>query len=153
MLSRRKAFAALLGLGVIAVGAYVGPNGFYTALTPDSNAATLTPPEAHTAALAGEIILIDIRRPDEWAKTGSPEGGHRVDLRAEDFADRLVGLAEGNRAAPIALICARGVRSARTANLLAEAGFTNIIDVPEGMLGSGAGDGWINRGLPLVKDS
>ena len=26
----------------------------------------------------------------------------------------------------------------------------NIIDVPEGMLGSGAGAGWIKRGLPTV---
>lgn len=153
MLSRRKALAGLFGLGVIGAGAYAGPNVFYAAITPDSNASTLTPSEAHTAAKAGDIILIDIRRPDEWAKTGSPEGGHRVDLRDVDFADRLASLANGDRDAPIALICARGVRSARTANKLAEAGFTNIIDVPEGMLGSGVGDGWINQGLPLVLDN
>ena len=153
MQSRRKALFGLVGLAVIGAGAYAGPNLFYAAVTPDSDASTLTPPEAYDAAKAGDIILIDIRRPDEWAKTGSPEGGHRVDLRDADFADRLAALADGNKDAPIALICARGVRSARTANLLAEAGFTNIIDVPEGMLGSGAGDGWINRGLPLVTDN
>ena len=153
MLTRRKALAGLVGLAVLGAGAYAGPNVFYAAITPESDAGTLTPPEAHAAAKAGDIILIDIRRPDEWARTGSPEGGHRVDLRDADFADRLASLADGDRGAPIALICARGVRSARTANLLAEAGFTSIIDVPEGMLGSGAGEGWIQRGLPLVRDN
>lgn len=33
---------------------------------------------------------------------------------------------------------------------LRAAGFTQIIDVPEGMLGSGAGPGWLKRGLPVV---
>ena len=140
MISRRKMLFGLAGVSVAGAGAYAGPNLFYTAITPDSSAGVLTPPEAHAAAKAGDIILIDIRRPDEWAKTGSPDAGHRVDLRVDDFA-------------PIALICARGVRSARTSNVLAEAGFTNIIDVPEGMLGSGSGPGWIKRGLPLVLDS
>jgi hypothetical protein len=32
---------------------------------------------------------------------------------------------------------------------LEAAGFDNILDVPEGMLGSGAGPGYIERGLPL----
>ena len=37
------------------------------------------------------------------------------------------------------------------ADHLREAGFTNIIDVPEGMLGSGAGPGWLKSGLPLTE--
>ena len=152
MLSRRKAMLGIVGLGVVGVGAYAGPNFLYAALTPDTEARVLTPLAAYEAAKAGDIILIDIRRPDEWARTGSPEGGHRVDLRDADFTDRLAALADGDLGASIALICARGVRSARTSNVLAAAGFTNIIDVPEGMLGSGAGPGWINRGLPLVVD-
>jgi len=44
------------------------------------------------------------------------------------------------------------VRSARVSNQLIAAGFTYIIDVPEGMLGSAAGPGWLERGLPLVMD-
>lgn len=150
MVSRRSALFGIVGLGVVGAGAYAGPNLFYAAITPGTEAGTLTPPEAFEAAAAGDIILIDIRRPDEWTATGSPQGGHRVDLRDSDFAERLAALADGNKDAPIALICARGVRSARTSNVLAEAGFTNIIDVPEGMLGSNAGPGWLNRGLPLV---
>lgn len=150
MLSRRVALIGLFGFGVLGAGAVAGPDLFYAAITPQSDAGVLTPQEAYDAAKAGKIVLIDIRRPDEWARTGYPEGGHPVDLRDPDFADKLAGLVDGDKDAPIALICARGVRSARTANVLAAAGFTNIIDVPEGMLGSRAGEGWISRGLPVA---
>ncbi|MEO0931960.1 MAG: rhodanese-like domain-containing protein, partial [Pseudomonadota bacterium] len=46
-------------------------------------------------------------------------------------------------------ICARGVRSARMTNRLTQAGLTQIIDIPEGMLGSFAGPGWVKRDLPI----
>ncbi|MEJ6396322.1 rhodanese-like domain-containing protein [Yoonia sp. 208BN28-4] len=143
-------------LGVLAVGAagFVaadGQNLFYAAITEDFPGGVLTVQEAHSKAVAGDITLVDIRRPDEWASTGSGEGAHRVDLRRDDFTDAIAALVDGNRDAPIALICARGVRSARESNRLQEAGFTNIIDVPEGMLGSRAGPGWIDSGLPLVR--
>lgn len=109
----------------------------------------LTPPEAFELANAGDIYLIDIRRPDEWASTGSGVGAHRLDMRRDDFVDALLALVEGNTAAPVAVICARGHRSNRMSRALRDAGFTNLIDVPEGMLGSRAGPGWIDRGLPL----
>lgn len=145
---------ALIGLGAVclagaAIYAGGGRNAFYSFLAEGTDARQLTAPEAYEAARSGEILLVDIRRPDEWAATGSPEGGVRLDLRREDFIEELDKLAKGRRDAPIALICARGVRSARLTNRLTEAGFTAIIDVPEGMLGSGAGPGWIKRNLPL----
>ena len=109
----------------------------------------LTPPEAAEKAQAGEIALIDIRRPDEWAQTGIPQGGHPLDMRRDDFIAALDQLVDGDRSKPVALICAQGVRSDRMSQRLTEAGFTNIIDVPEGMLGSSAGPGWLARGLPV----
>ena len=96
-----------------------------------------------------EIILLDIRRPDEWEKTGSGKGTHRLDMRRNDFIAVLDKLVKGNRSMPVALICARGVRSNLMSQRLSNAGYTNIIDVPEGMLGSKAGPGWIKRKLPL----
>ncbi|MBE9476680.1 MAG: rhodanese-like domain-containing protein [Proteobacteria bacterium] len=111
----------------------------------------IDPATAHKLALAGEITLLDIRRPGEWARTGSGEGAHRLDLRKKDFIEILDGLLAGDRTKPVALICATGVRSNRMSEKLVKAGFTNIIDVPEGMLGSRAGPGWIKRGLPLYK--
>ncbi|WP_209313637.1 rhodanese-like domain-containing protein [Jannaschia formosa] len=103
------------------------------------------------AVQAGEITLIDIRRPDEWAETGIAAGAHPLDMRRGDFVAALSGIVDGGRDAPVALICARGVRSDRMSARLAEAGFTRIVDVPEGMLGSAAGPGWLARDLPVVR--
>lgn len=152
----RRAFIGAGALVALSAGGFVaadGENLFYAAITEEFPGGVLTAPEAHEKAVAGNIILIDIRRPDEWAKTGSGEGAHRIDLRVDDFVTLVQEAAGGDLNAPVALICARGVRSARTSNQLINAGFTNIIDVPEGMLGSAAGPGWLDRGLPVVKDN
>ena len=110
----------------------------------------LTPQEAHQLAIAGDILLIDIRRPDEWTKTGVGEGANPIDMRRDDFVAALNGLTGGRTSAPVALICARGVRSRRMTEMLKAAGYSRIIDVPEGMLGSRAGPGWLKRALPTV---
>ena len=152
-LKRRTLFlGGVLAIGVGVFYAAGGQNLFYDVITEASAAEALDPMLAHKLAGEGKIILVDIRRPDEWAKTGSGEHAVRLDLRREDFIAELDKLVSGNRAAPLALICARGVRSARENNKLIAAGFTNVIDVPEGMLGNSKGPGWIKRGLPLIKD-
>ena len=112
---------------------------------------TIDPPMAHKLAQSSEITLRDIRRPDEWARTGSGQGAHRLDMRRKDFISALDALVAGDRSKPVALICATGVRSNRMSEKLKNAGFSNIIDVPEGMMGSKAGPGWIKRKLPLNK--
>ncbi|SFR47149.1 rhodanese-like domain-containing protein [Litoreibacter janthinus] len=151
-LSRR---ALLTGGAVVLAGGAIyaagGRNLFYSAITEASAATHIDPPTAHRQAAAGEILLIDIRRPEEWELTGSGEGASRLDMRRKDFVDALLQITGGSTDMPVALICARGVRSARLSNQLANAGFTNIIDVPEGMMGSRAGPGWLKRGLPVVR--
>ncbi len=136
---------ALVGAGFAATG---GRNMFWALLSEDVDE-QIDVATAHRLAEAGEIILVDIRRPDEWAASGSPASGHRLDMRREDFSEALLTLTGGARDAPVALICARGVRSSRLTNQLMAAGFTHIIDVPEGMLGSAAGPGWVRAGLPV----
>ena len=147
--------ALLTGGAIVLAGGAIyaagGRNLFYTAITEASAASQIDPPTAHKQAVAGDILLIDIRRPDEWARTGSGEGASRLDMRRKDFVEALLDLTDGETALPVALICARGVRSARLSNQLAKAGFTYIIDVPEGMQGSAAGPGWLKRGLPVVR--
>lgn len=142
MPSRRS----LILLGLAAAG---GGLLAYTLISPTFPGATLDAATAHQRAMAGELLLIDIRRPDEWAATGTAAGAHRLDLRRDDFLTALDQIVDADRSRPIALICARGIRSARLANQLAQRGFTRIINIPEGMLGSPDGPGWINRGLPL----
>ncbi|MEM6310580.1 MAG: rhodanese-like domain-containing protein [Pseudomonadota bacterium] len=106
--------------------------------------------DAHAQANSGEVVLVDIRRPDEWARTGIGEGALPIDMRREDFTDALLQATAGRTDARVALICARGVRSRKMTERLTAAGFTQIIDVPEGMLGSGAGPGWLRAKLPVV---
>ena len=64
------------------------------------------------------------------------------------FVRNLARALGGIRSNPVALICATGGRSAHMRRVLATAGFTNVIDVSEGMFGSRAGPGWLKRGLP-----
>ncbi len=140
----------VLGAVVLAAGAGVfGARWFNVGA--DIAGSALSVQDAHAKANSGEVFLIDIRRPDEWAATGVGEGAHPLDMRRKDFLVELAKITGGATDAPVALICARGVRSRRLSAALAEAGFTQIIDVPEGMLGSGAGPGWLKSGLPVVR--
>lgn len=107
--------------------------------------------DAYDLAEEGVITLVDIRRPDEWSSTGVGEGAHPLDMRRKDFVAQLAALVEGDKAMPIAVMCARGVRSKWLSRQLENAGFTNVLDVPEGMLGSRSGPGWLRTGLPVVK--
>lgn len=109
---------------------------------------SLTVTDAHDRARDQSITLIDIRRPDEWKLTGIGVGAHPIDMRRKDFNAVLAKVVGQDHNTPIALICARGVRSARLSKRLTDAGFTNIIDVPEGMSGSRAGPGWLAENLP-----
>ncbi|MEM8554432.1 MAG: rhodanese-like domain-containing protein [Pseudomonadota bacterium] len=131
-----------LGAGGYAVAQYV--------LRPSTVGALITPVEAHQLAQSGEITLVDIRRPDEWSRFGLGEGAHPLDMRRPDFTEALSVLVDGDHSQPVALICAGGVRSKYMTARLTEAGFTHIIDIPEGMMGSRVGPGWMRRGLPLT---
>ncbi|TMV09643.1 rhodanese-like domain-containing protein [Ruegeria sediminis] len=121
----------------------------YRLTPPAYDGGSLSVQDAHEGAVAGDLVLIDIRTPQEWRATGIGEGAHPIDMRRADFVQAMVDAAGPDRNRAIALICARGVRSARLSLELAEAGFANIVDVPEGMLGSRAGPGWVKAGLPV----
>ncbi len=103
---------------------------------------------AYTAAKAGEIILVDIRRPDEWSQTGIGEGAIALDMRDQEFVASLVKLRETYPTLPIALICRTGNRSGHVVSTLAGQDFPGLVDVSEGMAGGRNGKGWIKHGLP-----
>lgn len=128
--------------------------GFATVLTPESTPsdAMIGPDAAHEAVQSGEMTLVDIRTPREWAETGIPEGAATADFNAlpdASFVARIERVLDGDRTKPLALICARGGRSSRAWALLEEAGFTRVYDVHEGMLGNASGPGWLARDLPV----
>lgn len=112
--------------------------------------ARITALSAHKRASAGDILLVDIRTPQEWRTTGVGEGALAISMHEPGFAEKLAQAAGGDTSRPIALICARGNRSARMAATLFRMGYTQILDVAEGMLGSRHGPGWLKRRLPAL---
>ncbi len=111
----------------------------------------LTAIEAHEKASAGEIVLIDVREPDEWAESGVAEGAERINMRNPRLGAMLDAALGGNRDAAVALICRTGARSQAIADAMARSGFTNVFSVGDGMFGSSRGPGWLRSGLPLDK--
>lgn len=94
--------------------------------------------------------LIDVREPAEWAATGMPASARGVPLSSPDFIERVLTEIGGDKSKPVAVICRSGSRSTKAADKLAAAGFTNVTNVGDGMIGrSGVGDGWLASKLPL----
>ena len=97
----------------------------------------------------GEIVVLDVRTPSEWAMTGLPRDSHGINVKDRDFVAQARGAVLGDLDHPFAVICRTGQRSSEAASMLEKAGFTHVFDIKEGMLGKeGAGDGWLKRGLP-----
>ena len=111
----------------------------------------LTAPEAYAAASEGKVRLIDIRTPQEWRQTGVAPGAGRVDFYRgpEVLLNAILRMADGNKDAPIALICRTGNRTSHAQKFLQAQGFTRVYNVKEGMAGSAAGPGWLKRSLPV----
>lgn len=124
----------------------------FLTLLPASAAAasSLTVAQAYEQAKAGGILLIDIRTRDEWRKTGVASVARPISMHEDGFLQKLDAAVGGNHGRAIAFICAQGVRSAWMQAQLLMRGYTNVINVPEGMLGSSDGPGWIAAGLPVV---
>jgi rhodanese-related sulfurtransferase len=98
----------------------------------------------------GDIVVLDVRTPTEWAMTGLPRDSHGINVKDRDFVAQARGAVLGDLDHPIAVICRTGKRSSEAASVLEKAGFTHVFDIKEGMLGKeGAGDGWLKRGLPV----
>jgi rhodanese-related sulfurtransferase len=105
--------------------------------------------DAFTMATREEIILVDIRSHDEWVETGIASVARPVSMYERQFMTEFRTIAEEANGRPIALICATGGRTAWLQTELTRRGITNLVDVPEGMIGSAAGPGWLRTGLPV----
>lgn len=109
--------------------------------------------QAHQRAQAGEIVLVDVRRPGEWRASGVPASAHAITMHqnGQTFIKQLLAATGGDKSKPLALICATGARTTWLQSRLHKAGFTNLINVTEGMMGSRYGPGWLKKGLPIRK--
>ncbi|MDT3671980.1 MAG: rhodanese-like domain-containing protein [Aromatoleum sp.] len=134
----------------LVLAALLGPSAFAAAAP-----AEITPQEAQARASAGELTLVDVRTPREWRETGVARGAARIDINDPDgidgFVKAVLQRVGGDRNAAIAVICRSGHRSGQVQRVLVAQGFTQVQSVSEGMSGSRAGPGWIERGLPVER--
>jgi len=103
---------------------------------------TITPAEAYAlkTRAARAVLLLDIRRPEEVASTGSADGvdGVVTFTQAGDpsrFADAVRTWAAalgGNEDTPILLLCRSGHRAVKAARMLTLAGFTQVRPIAGG---------------------
>ena len=107
--------------------------------------------DAHEQAMKGEVLLVDIRTHGEWKQTGLGASARPISMHQPGFLEKLAEAAGNDKSRKIALICATGGRSRWLQGQLAKYGFTNVVDVSEGMLGSPAGPGWLKAGLPVKR--
>jgi rhodanese-related sulfurtransferase len=138
----RQLLAFLVLIGLLATGGGVS--------AAEGLPSILSAPQVRQLQVEGRILLVDIRSPEEWRKTGVAAGALAITVHQRDFAEALLAAAGGDYARPIAIICATGGRTALARRYLQRMGFTAIVDVSEGMLGSSRGPGWIRRGLPVA---
>jgi len=101
---------------------------------------SIDPWQAQELIARGGLDIVDVRDPREWS------GGHLAGARLVPL-DRLK--ASPKDALPrdgVIFVCAAGVRSQTAAKLAEANGLTNLYNL------SGGTRGWVNAGLPLVRD-
>jgi rhodanese-related sulfurtransferase len=139
-----KAIAA--GFALLCSGIATGPA---LADPPSATTAYHTQSSSDFAKSSSNVTLIDVRQPNEWAETGIPVTAKGVTLQRPDFVEAILAEVGGDKTKPVALICRSGNRSKTGAEQLIAAGFTNVTNIGDGMIGrAGIGEGWLAARLP-----
>jgi len=99
---------------------------------------SITPEQAAAAAAKGELLLVDVREPEEL-RGGQVRGAVNIPL-----GQLRARLDEVQRAGRVAFLCHSGARSARAAAIAARAGY-DAVNVRGGMIA------WRRAGLPLKR--
>lgn len=100
--------------------------------------------------LDSDIVLVDIRRVEEWVETGVVEGSHTITLFGKDgrpMADFLPKLEKiASLDTPIIVICRTGNRTRVASEALTQQiGYSQVYNVTLGITD------WIAKGHPVVK--
>lgn len=103
----------------------------------------ITAQQAHQEVSSGNLILIDVREPNEWADTGCAENASRVALSNHNFVEEVLRLVKNDKDTPIAVSCKSGMRGDEAIKRLKAAKFTNVVNVEGGILK------WISEQLPV----
>ena len=119
-------------------------------------------PQAASELMAGGYTYVDVRSIPEF-EAGHPKGAYNVPLlhlvpgrgRVPNTEFVSVMGKRFGKDAKLLVGCATGMRSLRAAEILAEAGFADVIDVQAGfegehdMRGRVVNAGWRDAGLPV----
>jgi rhodanese-related sulfurtransferase len=79
---------------------------------------------AEAVAMLADLTVIDVRTPEEYA-SGHITNAINIPVEATDFEERVAGL---DPAGSYLLYCRSGRRSAMAAEIMAEAGFSDLVD-------------------------
>lgn len=142
--------AALLALLVAVLVFHYAAQSSSTPATGEN----LTATAAWELVQEGELTIVDIRRPEEWRQSGTPQGAIRLSFEthpegSEGFLRDLETALESDKTRPLAIICRTGNRTGLLLPFLHANGFTAAKAIPEGMAGSSHGRGWLRHGLPV----
>ncbi|TVR01254.1 MAG: rhodanese-like domain-containing protein [Desulfovibrionales bacterium] len=140
-------------LGLL-VGFLIYQHGVNQPSAAPSSPGSLTAQEAWDRVQQGELTIVDVRRPEEWRQTGTPQGAVRLSFEThpggpEGFTHDLATALGEDKTKPFAIICRTGNRTGLLLPFLQSKGFTAAKAIPEGMVGSSAGRGWLRHGLPI----
>jgi rhodanese-related sulfurtransferase len=102
------------------------------------DSASLSPVEFQ-AGLSDEVVLIDVRTPDEFREK-SIAGAQNMDIKSPDFESRLDSL---DKSRTYFVYCAAGTRSDKAAELMRSKGFEKVITLEGGI------KAWSEEGLPV----
>ncbi len=143
---RRLTIPSELGYGASGVGDVIPPHAsllFDIELMAVNAAVTLgnaTPAELLKAQKAG-VIIVDIRRPEEWMQTGIIEGAETITAfdadgsLNSDFQQQFMKKVP-TPDTPVVIYCLMGARTANLgAALVEQLGFLEVRHLSEGMLG------------------
>jgi len=100
----------------------------------------VTPQQAAELISRGNFDLVDVREPQEWS-SGHLPGARLIPLGKLRASPKAVLPRDG-----IIFVCAAGVRSQTAAKVAEASGLSDLYNL------TGGTRGWVNAGLPLVRD-
>ena len=123
-------------------------------------AGNIAPQQAYELHASGEALLLDVRTEEELRVVGRVAGALHLPWLIGDRMERNPHFLENfaklvSRDEPVLLLCRSGKRSVAAARAATEAGFSNVFNVLEGFEGDPAlrrPTGWLQHGLPWLRD-
>lgn len=104
-------------------------------VAPTEGVRTVSPAAAKALIASGDVTVIDVRTPEEFA-AGHVVGATNINVEAADFGDRIESLDASDA---YLVYCRSGRRSAIAAELMKQARFTDVADAGglDGLIAAG----------------